>query len=148
MICAFCTSGPSESARADDRYQSITSLFVLTEVQLTDAVTSVSCADRSGERLYIKVADLLPKFTFLGPSLDEALNLQRQHEELLRQIQNLPTPLEEFYHKVQEKIAANERPDPVLIEEMATSLGAVWQDIKKMLQERRDIILLRNATAK
>nr|XP_029725941.1 muscle M-line assembly protein unc-89-like isoform X7 [Aedes albopictus] len=97
---------------------------------------------KSGERLYIKVADLLPKFTFLGPSLDDALNLQRQHEELLRQIQNLPTPLEEFYHKVQEKIAANERPDPVLIEEMATSLGAVWQDIKKMLQERRDIILL------
>ncbi|XP_062540644.1 titin isoform X2 [Armigeres subalbatus] len=97
---------------------------------------------KSGERLYIKVADLLPKFTFLGASLDEALNLQRQHEELLRQIQNLPTPLEEFYHKVQEKIAANERPDPILIEEMASSLGAVWQDIKKMLQERRDIILL------
>ncbi|XP_065086405.1 titin isoform X5 [Ochlerotatus camptorhynchus] len=97
---------------------------------------------KSGERLYIKVADLLPKFTFLGPSLDEALHLQRQHEELLRQIQNLPTPLEEFYHKVQEKIASHERPDPVLIEEMAASLGAVWQDIKKMLQERRDIILL------
>lgn len=97
---------------------------------------------KSGERLYIKVADLLPKFTFLGPSLDDALNLQRQHEELLRQIQNLPTPLEEFYHKVQEKIASNERPDPALIEEMASSLGAVWQDIKKMLQERRDIILL------
>ncbi|XP_038114694.1 uncharacterized protein LOC6039278 isoform X6 [Culex quinquefasciatus] len=96
---------------------------------------------KSGERLYIKVADLLPKFTFLGPSLDEALNLQREHEELLRQIQNLPTPLEEFYHKVQEKIAANEQPNPVLIEEMAASLGAVWQDIKKMLQERRDIVL-------
>lgn len=97
---------------------------------------------KSGDRLYIKVADLLPKFTFLGPSLDEALNLQREHEELLRQIQNLPTPLEEFYHKVQEKIAANEPPNPVLIEEMAASLGAVWQDIKKMLQERRDIVLL------
>ncbi|XP_058831722.1 uncharacterized protein LOC131690174 isoform X2 [Topomyia yanbarensis] len=104
--------------------------------------TSSEDSGNSGERLYIKVADLLPKFTFLGPSLDDALNLQREHEQLLRQIQNLPTPLEEFYHKVQEKISSNQRPDPILIEEMAASLGLVWQDVKKMLQERRDIILL------
>lgn len=43
---------------------------------------------------------------------------------------------------MQEKIACNERPNPVLIEEMATSLGAVWQDVKKLLQERRDIVIL------
>lgn len=46
--------------------------------------------------MYIKVADLLPKFTFLGPSLDEALNLQREHEELLRQIQVITGILKGF----------------------------------------------------
>uniref|UniRef100_A0A182TH97 Spectrin repeats metazoan domain-containing protein n=1 Tax=Anopheles melas TaxID=34690 RepID=A0A182TH97_9DIPT len=97
---------------------------------------------QSGEKLYIKVADLLPKFTFLGPSLDDALKLQNEHDELLRQIQNMPTPLEEFYRKIQEKIASNERPNPTLIEEMAASLNAVWHDIKQMLAERRDIVLL------
>uniref|UniRef100_A0A182VN58 Ig-like domain-containing protein n=1 Tax=Anopheles merus TaxID=30066 RepID=A0A182VN58_ANOME len=97
---------------------------------------------KSGEKLYIKVADLLPKFTFLGPSLDDALKLQNEHDELLRQIQNMPTPLEEFYRKIQEKIASNERPNPTLIEEMAASLNAVWHDIKQMLAERRDIVLL------
>jgi len=30
---------------------------------------------------------MLPKLTFLGTSLDEALNLQKQHEELLLNIQ-------------------------------------------------------------
>uniref|UniRef100_A0A182PH82 Ig-like domain-containing protein n=1 Tax=Anopheles epiroticus TaxID=199890 RepID=A0A182PH82_9DIPT len=96
----------------------------------------------SGEKLYIKVADLMPKFTFLGPSLDDALKLQNEHDELLRQIQNMPTPLEEFYRKIQEKIASNERPNPTLIEEMAASLNAVWHDIKLMLAERRDIVVL------
>ncbi|XP_049539391.1 titin isoform X3 [Anopheles darlingi] len=97
---------------------------------------------KSGEKLFIKVADLQPKFTFLGPSLDEALKLQNQHDELLQQIQNLPTPLEEFYRKIQEKISTNERPNPTLIEEMASSLNAVWHDIKKMLAERREIVAL------
>lgn len=37
--------------------------------------------------LQIKVVELLPKLTFLGKNLDEALNLQKQHEELLLNIQ-------------------------------------------------------------
>uniref|UniRef100_A0A4Y0BLD6 Ig-like domain-containing protein n=1 Tax=Anopheles funestus TaxID=62324 RepID=A0A4Y0BLD6_ANOFN len=54
----------------------------------------------------------------------------------------MPTPLEEFYRKIQEKIASNERPNPTLIEEMAASLNAVWHDIKQMLAERREIVVL------
>uniref|UniRef100_A0A182MAH5 Ig-like domain-containing protein n=1 Tax=Anopheles culicifacies TaxID=139723 RepID=A0A182MAH5_9DIPT len=106
------------------------------------AVTYADGHGQSGEQLYIKVADLLPKFTFLGLSLDDALKLQNQHDELLRQIQNMPTPLEEFYRKIQEKIASNERPNPTLIEEMAASLNAVWHDIKQLLAERREIVVL------
>lgn len=57
-------------------------------------------------------------------------------------LQNLPTPLEEFYRKVQEKIAANEQQNPRLIEDMADSLIQVWSDIQKILHDRRLIISL------
>ncbi|CRL08293.1 CLUMA_CG021374, isoform B [Clunio marinus] len=96
----------------------------------------------TGNSLQIKVAEVIPKFTFLGKNLDEALKLQKQHEELMLNIQNLPSPLEEFYRKVQEKIAAQEEPNPRLIEDMADSLNIVWADIQKMLHERRLIINL------
>jgi hypothetical protein len=52
----------------------------------------------------------------------------------------LPTPLEEFYHKIKEKIATNEPQNPRLIEDMADNLNKVWADIQKILQERRTII--------
>lgn len=42
---------------------------------------------KDGNSLYIKVADVIPKFTFLGKNLDEALNLQKEHEDLLLNIQ-------------------------------------------------------------
>lgn len=35
----------------------------------------------------IKVVDLEPKLTFLGLNLDDALRLQKEHDEVLRQIQ-------------------------------------------------------------
>lgn len=57
-------------------------------------------------------------------------------------MQNLPTPLEEFYRKVQEKIAANEQQNPRLIEDMAESLNRVWIDIQRLLHDRRLIINL------
>lgn len=42
---------------------------------------------QDGNALHIKVAEVIPKFTFLGKNLDEALNLQKQHEDLLLNIQ-------------------------------------------------------------
>lgn len=115
---------------------------------------------QDGDQLHIKVAELLPHLTFLGCNLDEAIKLQKQHDELLKQIQvswvlqaaqkhpfdicsfqDLPSPIDEFYNKVQEKIASNDRPHPVLIGDMANSLKRVWHDILKILQERRDIVM-------
>ena len=54
----------------------------------------------------------------------------------------MPTPLEEFYQKIQEKIASNETQNPKLIETMADSLNHVWSDIQKVLHDRRLIISL------
>ena len=55
---------------------------------------------QSGDVLYIKVADLLPKITLLGLSLDEALNLQKEHEELLRQVQVKTYKITSFKSKI------------------------------------------------
>ena len=54
----------------------------------------------------------------------------------------MPSPLEEFYHKIKEKIASNETQNPKIIESMADSLNLVWSDIQKVLHERRLIISL------
>ncbi|XP_063701950.1 titin homolog isoform X2 [Culicoides brevitarsis] len=93
-----------------------------------------------GDLLHIKVADIIPKLTFLGNNLDEALQLQKQHEELYKQIQEMPSPISEFYSKVQEKIATNTRIDPNLVLDMAKNLEYIWQDILRILQLRRIII--------
>uniref|UniRef100_A0A336MAK9 CSON008164 protein n=1 Tax=Culicoides sonorensis TaxID=179676 RepID=A0A336MAK9_CULSO len=95
-----------------------------------------------GDLLHIKVADIIPKLTFLGNNLDEAIQLQKQHEELYRQIQEMPSPISEFYHKVQEKISSNNRIDPNLVLDMAKNLEYIWQDILRILQIRRVIINL------
>lgn len=42
---------------------------------------------QDGNTLHLKVTEVIPKFTFLGKNLDEALNLQKQHEDLLLNIQ-------------------------------------------------------------
>lgn len=54
----------------------------------------------------------------------------------------MPTPLEEFYHKIKEKIAGNEPQHPKLIEDMAENLNKAWTDILKILSERRHVINL------
>lgn len=52
----------------------------------------------------------------------------------------MPSPIAEFYHKVQEKIAANTRIDPNLVLDMAKNLEYIWQDIIRILQLRKIII--------
>jgi hypothetical protein len=49
--------------------------------------SNLSTLKQEGSELHIKVAEVIPKFTFLGKNLDEALNLQKQHEDLLLNIQ-------------------------------------------------------------
>lgn len=49
--------------------------------------SSTRNSSQDGNSLHIKVVEVIPKFTFLGKSLDEALNLQKQHEDLLLNIQ-------------------------------------------------------------
>ncbi|XP_037901175.1 titin isoform X13 [Glossina fuscipes] len=96
---------------------------------------------QSIEKLYIKVVELEPKITTLGANLDESLTLQKQHDETLRNIQNLPGPMEEFVHKA-DKLLASKRISSELVNAMADTLNVIWSDILHLLQDRQHILHL------
>lgn len=42
---------------------------------------------QSGDIYQIKVVEIAPKFAFLGANIDEAVQLQRQHDVVFKQLQ-------------------------------------------------------------
>ncbi|KAM7355886.1 zormin isoform 2-T2 [Cochliomyia hominivorax] len=94
---------------------------------------------QSTEKLYIKVVELEPKITTLGANLDESLRLQKDHDETLKNIQNLPGPMEEFVHKA-DKLLASKRISSELVNAMADTLNIIWADILHLLQDRQNIL--------
>ncbi|XP_017842324.1 titin isoform X1 [Drosophila busckii] len=96
---------------------------------------------QSPEKIYIKVVELEPKITALGENLDESLHMQRDHDETLRNLQNLPGPMEEFVQKA-DKLLASKRISSELVNAMADTLNIIWQDILNLLQDRQHILQL------
>ncbi|XP_054732034.1 uncharacterized protein LOC129240321 isoform X8 [Anastrepha obliqua] len=96
---------------------------------------------QSPEKLYIKVVELEPKITTLGTNLDESIRLQRDHDETLRNIQNLPGPMDEFVQKA-DKLLTSKRISSELVNAMADTLNIIWQDILHLLQDRQHILHL------
>ncbi|XP_070135967.1 uncharacterized protein [Drosophila bipectinata] len=96
---------------------------------------------QSPEKIYIKVVELEPKITALGDNLDEAVRMQREHDETLRNLQSLPGPMDEFVQKA-DKLLASKRISSELVNAMADTLNIIWQDILNLLQDRQHILLL------
>ncbi|XP_030372939.1 uncharacterized protein LOC115622947 isoform X1 [Scaptodrosophila lebanonensis] len=96
---------------------------------------------QSPEKIYIKVVELEPKITELGANLDESLRMQRDHDETLRNLQNLPGPMDEFVLKA-DKLLASKRISSELVNAMADTLNIIWQDILNLLQDRQHLLLL------
>ncbi|XP_036337176.1 titin homolog isoform X4 [Rhagoletis pomonella] len=96
---------------------------------------------QSPDKLYIKVVELEPKITTLGTNLDESVRLQRDHDETLRNIQNLPGPMDEFVQKA-DKLLASKRISSELVNAMADTLNIIWQDILHLLHDRQHILHL------
>ncbi|XP_046807761.1 uncharacterized protein LOC111679299 isoform X10 [Lucilia cuprina] len=113
------------------------SLDIITEHTLMP----MSKTPESTEKLYIKVVELEPKITTLGANLDESVRLQKEHDETLRNIQNLPGPMEEFVHKA-DKLLASKRISSELVNAMADTLNIIWGDILHLLQDRQNILHL------
>ncbi|KAH8366022.1 hypothetical protein KR093_008411 [Drosophila rubida] len=96
---------------------------------------------QSPEKIYIKVVELEPKITALGDNFDDSLQMQRDHDETLRNLQNLPGPMEEFVQKA-DKLLASKRISSELVNAMADTLNIIWQDILNLLQDRQHILHL------
>ncbi|KAH8316915.1 hypothetical protein KR074_002313 [Drosophila pseudoananassae] len=115
---------------------------------------------QSPEKIYIKVVELEPKITALGDNLDEAVRMQREHDETLRNLQvslrifskinlsktqyplqSLPGPMDEFVQKA-DKLLASKRISSELVNAMADTLNIIWQDILNLLQDRQHILHL------
>ncbi|XP_067644773.1 uncharacterized protein zormin isoform X3 [Eurosta solidaginis] len=96
---------------------------------------------QSSDKLYIKVVELEPKITTLGTNLDESIRLQKDHDETLRNIQNLPGPMDEFVQKA-DKLLASKRIRSELVNAMADTLNIIWQDILHLLKDRQHILHL------
>lgn len=64
---------------------------------------SFSLNFQKGNIYDIKVVDLEPKLTFLGLNLDDALRLQKDHDEVLRQIQVYTLFNLSFFHLEKKK---------------------------------------------
>ncbi|XP_032599440.1 titin isoform X4 [Drosophila grimshawi] len=96
---------------------------------------------QSPDKIYIKVVELEPKITALGDNLDESIHMQREHDETLRNLQNLPGPMEEFVQKA-DKLLASKRISSELVNAMADTLNVIWQDILNLLHDRQHILHL------
>lgn len=108
--------------------------------------------------------DIAPKITFLGANLDEAVQLQRQHDIVFKQLQVRiisiiflfkilltlyftkpkqlqPTPIDEFVPKAEALLHQQHRKaHPDVLDAMGESLSLVWRDVLDLLKRRKHII--------
>ncbi|XP_036215592.2 uncharacterized protein zormin isoform X13 [Bactrocera oleae] len=153
---AIATAGGSNSTNATARHASELSLCsgeggggggglrattIGTVVVRCGPIQLVVALLQSPDKLYIKVVELEPKITTLGTNLDESIRLQRDHDETLRNIQNLPGPMDEFVQKA-DKLLASKRISSELVNAMADTLNIIWQDILHLLHDRQHILHL------
>lgn len=85
--------------------------------------------------------ELEPKLTTLGETIEETVHLQKDYEQMIAKLQQLPTPLEEFATKA-DKLLASKRISNELVVAMGDTLHIVWDDILKLVSDRRHILQL------
>ncbi|KAL3275186.1 hypothetical protein HHI36_019955 [Cryptolaemus montrouzieri] len=96
---------------------------------------SINC----GNWLQLKILEITPELTRLGATLTEALELQRAHDEVLRQLQNKQSPVEELLRQA-DQLIATQKPRAEVYAAMAETLGRAWKDINFNLELRKHIL--------
>ncbi|XP_031619553.1 muscle M-line assembly protein unc-89 isoform X2 [Contarinia nasturtii] len=89
--------------------------------------------------MYVKVVEITPKLNFLGANIDETVEMQRDHEIVHRKLQTQRTPIDEFVVKA-EKLIADKKANPKLLEAMEQSLNIAWQDLLRIFEQRRHVL--------
>lgn len=76
---------------------------------------------------------------FLGSNIDETVEMQKEHDIIYRKLQSQNTPIDEFAMKA-EKLLAEKKADPRLLDAMQQSLTIAWQDMLKIFEQRRYVL--------
>ncbi|KAL5290629.1 hypothetical protein ACFFRR_010159 [Megaselia abdita] len=134
------TSKASTTMNGDDvpRFKATT---IGTVVVRSGPIQMVIALMQSGDKIQIKVVELEPKLTTLGDTIEETVHLQKDYEQMIAKLQKLPTPLEEFATKA-DKLLASKRISNELVVAMGDTLHIVWDDILKLVSDRRQILQL------
>ncbi|KAF5301257.1 hypothetical protein FQR65_LT00957 [Abscondita terminalis] len=92
-----------------------------------------------GDWLQLKILEVSPELTALGNTLSEAIELQQAHDEVLRQLQNKQSPVEELLRQA-DQLISTQKPRAEVYAAMAESLGRAWKDINFHLDLRKQIL--------
>ncbi|XP_044767054.1 muscle M-line assembly protein unc-89 isoform X5 [Coccinella septempunctata] len=95
--------------------------------------------EECGNWLQLKILEITPELTKLGATLGEALELQKAHDEVLRQLQNKQSPVEELLRQA-DQLIATQKPRAEVYAAMAETLGRAWRDINYNLELRKHIL--------
>lgn len=89
--------------------------------------------------MHVKIVDIQPKLQFLGANIEEAVHLQREHENVYRKLQSQATPIDEFNAKA-EQLLVEKNANPMLLEAMRQSLTIAWHDLLKIFEQMRHVL--------
>ncbi|KAK9882439.1 hypothetical protein WA026_021470 [Henosepilachna vigintioctopunctata] len=92
-----------------------------------------------GNWLQLKILEITPELTKLGNTLQEAVELQKAHDEVLRQIKSKQSPVEELLRQA-DQLIATQKPRAEVYAAMAETLGRAWRDINFNLELRKQIL--------
>lgn len=109
-------------------------------ILLFDVISSVSVFFfQCGDWLQLKILEVTPELTTLGNTLQEALELQKAHDEVLKQLQNKQSPVEELLRQA-DHLISTQKPRAEVYAAMAESLGKAWKDVNFHLEVRKQIL--------
>lgn len=75
-----------------------------------------------------------------GETLDEALSLQRQHDDLLRRLEAKQVSVEDLLRQADALVAEQPEPEAAVYEAMAESLGSAWKALNRQLALRSKLL--------
>ncbi|XP_046754019.1 uncharacterized protein LOC124416756 isoform X6 [Diprion similis] len=105
----------------------------------TDEEELLERMKKSGEWLELKVLEVQPSLTKLGSTVQEATELLNAHDEVLLQLQNKQSPVEELLRQA-DQLISTQRPRAEVYAAMADTLGQAWRDVNAHLERRKQIL--------
>ncbi|XP_031348623.1 titin isoform X3 [Photinus pyralis] len=104
-----------------------------------DAGSLLERMRQCGDWLQLKILEVSPELTALGNNLAEAVELQQAHDEVLHQLQNKQSPVEELLRQA-DQLISTQKPRAEVYAAMAESLGKAWKDINSHLELRKQVL--------